>query len=208
MYQIIHAGHCQHCEKIDVITSWLWLLLHKFQNMFFDIVFIIAFIWAFIKGYNKGLILQAATLAALILGIYGSIKFSSFTAKLITEKTEYTGEYLSLIAYALTFIGIVVAIHFLARMAEKLLEAISLNFLNRILGALFNIIKYAFIISALLVVINTVDRKVHFLPQDKIDSSILYKPLSALVPLVFPHLPFDISEPINIPPSYREEKFV
>ena len=52
--------------------------------MALDIIFAIIFCWAIYKGYTRGFILQAATLAALILGIYGAIKFSGFTANFIT----------------------------------------------------------------------------------------------------------------------------
>ena len=82
--------------------------------MIFDIIFILIFLWAAYKGFTKGFILQAASLAALILGIYGSIKFSGFVAAVIMEKMGRHGEYVPLISFAITFIGIVIAIHFLA----------------------------------------------------------------------------------------------
>jgi membrane protein required for colicin V production len=145
--------------------------------MIFDIIFLIIFSWAIYKGYTRGFILQAATLAALILGIFGAIKFSGFTATIIMEKLHFNWEYMHLMAFAITFIGIVIGIHFLARLFEKLLKAISINFINRLLGVIFNLIKYAFIISAILVVINGINRRIHFLPEKKINQYIIYKPL-------------------------------
>ena len=176
--------------------------------MIFDIIFILIFIWAAYKGFTKGFILQAATLAALILGIYGSIKFSGFVAAVIMEKMGSHGEFVPLISFAITFIGIVVGIHFLARLAEKLLEMISLSFVNRLFGIFFNLIKYAFIISAILVVINGIDRKTGFLPKDKVNESHLYRPLSILAPLLFPYLHFDYTHPLDVPESPGEEILV
>ncbi len=173
--------------------------------MIFDIIFVLIFLWAAFKGFTRGFILQAATLAALILGIYGSIKFSGFVAAVIMEKIVHHGEYIPLISFAITFIGIVVAIHFLARLAEKLLELISLSFVNRIFGILFNLIKYAFIISAILVVINGIDRKTQFMPKEQINESRLYRPLSALAPLLFPYLHFDFTHPLDVPEEPQEE---
>jgi membrane protein required for colicin V production len=156
--------------------------------MIFDIIFILLFCWAAFKGFTRGFILQAASLAALILGIYGSIKFSGLTAAINMEKIGSHGENIPLIAFTITFIIIVVIIHFLARLFEKMLELIALSFVNRIFGVLFNLIKYAFIISSFLVVINSFNRKVHFLPQEKLIESRLYTPLSNLAPLIFPYL--------------------
>jgi membrane protein required for colicin V production len=175
--------------------------------MIFDIIFVLIFLWAAYKGFSKGFILQAATLAALILGIYGSIKFSGFVAAVIMEKLG-RGEFVPIISFAITFIGIVIAIHFLARLAEKLLEMIALSFVNRIFGILFNLIKYAFIISAILVVINGIDKRIQFLPEEQVKESHLYKPLSSLAPLIFPYLHFDFTHPLDVPEAPREEILV
>lgn len=176
--------------------------------MILDVIFVAIFCWAGYKGFTRGFILQAATLAALILGIYGSVKFSGFTASYITQHFNIKGEYLPIIAFAITFIGIVIGIHFLARMSEKLLQAISLNFINRLLGILFNTVKYAFIISAILVVINGINRRTHFLPEEKLNESRLYLPLSMLAPLLFPYLHFDIIAPDDKPEAPLEEIIV
>ena len=38
-----------------------------------DIIFIIPIVWLAYKGFSKGLIIELATLAALVLGIYASL---------------------------------------------------------------------------------------------------------------------------------------
>lgn len=176
--------------------------------MVLDIIFVAIFCWAGYKGYTRGFILQAATLAALILGIFGAIKFSGITAAFITKHLNVTTDYLPIIAFAVTFIGIVIGIHFLAKVSEKLLKAISLNFLNRLLGIIFNTIKYAFIISAILVVLNGINARTQFLPEEKLSESKLYRPLSMLAPLLFPYLHFDSIAPDNKPENPLEEILV
>ena len=152
----------------------------------FDIVFLVVFIWAAYKGFSKGLIIQAASLAALLLGIIGAIKFSGYTAFVLTKKFNVTGEYLQLTAFAITFVIIVIAVHIVARLTEKFVKAVALDFVNRILGLLFSTIKIAFIVSIILVIINTIDYKTPFLPKDSVNKSLLYKPLSSLAPMLFP----------------------
>jgi membrane protein required for colicin V production len=115
-----------------------------------------------IEGFSKGVVLQAATLLALILGIIGAIKFSGYTSALIIEHTKMTGEYLPIISFALTFIVIVVVVHLLAKVIERLVEAVALGFVNRLAGALFSMTKFAFIISVILVVLNGIHAKYSF----------------------------------------------
>jgi membrane protein required for colicin V production len=156
-----------------------------------DLVFAILLLWAAYRGYTKGFIVQLATLAALLLGILGAVMFSDFTSGLIIKKFDVSGQYLPIISFAVTFIAIVIGVHLLAKMINKLLEAVALGFVNRLLGVLFSVLKIAFVVSIILVLVNKVDSKYNFIPDDTKDNSLLYKPLSNFAPMIFPYLNFD-----------------
>ena len=159
--------------------------------MIFDAVFLVILIYAAYRGFSKGVILQAATLLALVLGIIGANRFSEYTSAWLINNTSISGEYMPVISFALTFIIIVIAIHLLARLIERLLEAVAIGFVNRLAGALFSMTKFALIISGILVVLNTIHANKPFLPDDKINKSLMYKPLSKFAPSIFPYLKFD-----------------
>jgi membrane protein required for colicin V production len=156
-----------------------------------DLVFAILLLWAAYRGFTKGFIVQLATLAALLLGILGAVMFSDFTSELIIKKFEVSGQYLPILSFAVTFIVIVIAVHLLAKMLNKLIDAIALGIVNRLLGVLFSILKTAFIVSIILVLINKADNKFNFIPDDTKENSILYKPLSNFAPMIFPYLNFE-----------------
>ncbi|MEE4197684.1 MAG: CvpA family protein [Bacteroidales bacterium] len=156
-----------------------------------DLVFAILFLWSAYRGFTKGFIVQLATLAALLLGILGAVMFSDFTSSLIIKNFEVSGQYLPLISFAVTFIVIVIAVHLLAKLLNKLIDAIALGIVNRILGMLFSLLKYAFIISIVLVLINKADEKYSFIPDETKENSLFYKPLSDFAPMIFPYLHFD-----------------
>lgn len=158
---------------------------------FIDLIFIVILLWSAYRGFVKGFILQLSTLAALLLGILGAIKFSDYTAHLLVNNFSISENYLNIIAFAITFIIIVIVVHLLARVIEKLIQAIALGFINRILGVVFGIVKTAFIISVILVLVNKANNKYHFLPEEKIEHSYLYSPLSDFAPMIFPYLHFD-----------------
>ncbi len=131
-----------------------------------DLVFAILLLWAAYRGYTKGFIVQLATLAALLLGILGAVMFSDFTSGLIIKKFDVSGQYLPIISFAVTFIAIVIAVHLLAKMINKLIDAIALGIVNRLLGVLFSVVKIAFVVSIILVLINKADNKYNFIPDD------------------------------------------
>ncbi len=158
---------------------------------FIDLIFLVILLWSAYRGFAKGFILQLSTLAALLLGILGAIEFSDFTAGILENNFEISPNYLNVIAFAVTFIIIVVAVHLLASLIQKLLQAIALGFLNRILGIVFGIAKTAFILSIILVLVNKANDKYNFIPREKINNSYLYQPLSDFAPMIFPYLRFD-----------------
>lgn len=153
---------------------------------YIDIILGLLLAWAVFRGFKNGLFIEVASVAALILGIWGSIRFSGYTQEKLVEFFNLQTQYLGLIAFILTFLLIVVAIHFLANALDKLLKAVALGFVVRLLGVVFALIKTVLIISIVLVVINTIDQKARFLPQEKINESLLYRPIADFAPLLFP----------------------
>ncbi len=162
----------------NLAGSWTYL----------DIVFAIPLLWGAYKGYTKGLIIEAASLIALAIGAYGAYKFSDVTSAFLHDEMDMTSEYLPLISFAITFIGIVILIHFFAKLIDRLAKAVALGFVNRILGSVFRILKYAFIISVLLTILNRFDTDQKLISAEIKQKSVLYDPVEQLAPKVFPYL--------------------
>ncbi|MEA3444472.1 MAG: CvpA family protein [Bacteroidota bacterium] len=155
---------------------------------YIDIVLAIPLLWFCYKGFKNGLIIEAASLLALVLGVYGAYHFSGFTAEFLIENMGVESEYISLISFAVTFILIVIAVHFLAKLIDKLVKAVALGFVNRLFGLVFGVAKFAFIISILLSLINRFDTQEKLITPELKQESYLYEPLSKFAPLIFPYL--------------------
>ncbi len=168
-------------------------MMENLQDSFnyLDLVLAIPLIWFCYKGFKNGLIIEAASLAALLLGIYGAYRFSGYTAETLVEHFDISTEYLSLISFAVTFVIIVLAVHFLAKLLDKLIKAVALGFINRLLGLVFGIVKFAFVFSILLGLINHFDKEQKLIPPVKKQGSLLYEPLSEFGPMIFPFLSLD-----------------
>jgi membrane protein required for colicin V production len=138
------------------------------------------------RGYSEGLVKELASLLALIVGIWGAIKFSSFTAAKLYDYFDMTGKFVGIIAFLITFIAIVILIHFISILVDKFVDSISLGFINRLLGVFFGVFKTALILSIIFVVLNALDAKRPFLPKAKIEQSKLYNPIADIAPALFP----------------------
>ncbi|MDY0100061.1 MAG: CvpA family protein [Bacteroidales bacterium] len=153
---------------------------------YIDFIIIILLVFGLMRGYSEGLVKELASLLALIVGIWGAIKFSSFTAAKLYDYFDMTGKFVGIIAFLLTFIAIVILIHFIGILVDKFVDSISLGFLNRLLGVFFGVFKTALILSVIFVVLNALDAKHSFLPKEKIEQSKLYNPIADIAPALFP----------------------
>lgn len=153
---------------------------------YIDIIIIVALALGMVGGFINGLVKEVASLAALILGIWGAIKFSSYTAAKLYDYFDMSGKYVGIISFVVTFLVIVVIIHFIGLLVDKLVNAVSLGFINRLLGIAFGLFKTVLIMSVIFVVLNAIDVRQPFLPKDKIEQSMLYNPISDIAPAIFP----------------------
>lgn len=153
---------------------------------YIDIIILALIAWALFRGFKNGLFIEIASVAALVLGIWGSIRFSWFTQNKLVEYFDMQGQYLGLTAFIITFIVIVVLIHFLAKTLDRLMKAVALGFIVRLLGMFIAVLKTVLILSIVFIVLNTINQKTDFLPEDKIAGSKLYSPVADFAPLLFP----------------------
>jgi membrane protein required for colicin V production len=153
-----------------------------------DLIIIVLLILAFFKGFTDGFVKEVASLLALILGIWGAIRFSSFTADKLYDWFDMTGQYVGIISFLVTFIVIVIVIHFIGTLADKMIDAVSLGFLNKILGMVFGVLKSVLILSVFFTILNSIDARHPFLPREKINESRFYMPISDIAPAIFPIL--------------------
>jgi membrane protein required for colicin V production len=151
-----------------------------------DAIIVVVLILSLVTGFINGLVKEVASLAALILGIWGAIRFSSFTAGKLYDYFDMTGRYVGVIAFLITFALIVVLIHFIGILADKVVNAASLGFINRILGIVFGLLKAVLIMSVFFVVLNALDARRSFLPKKTIEESKFYNPISDIAPAIFP----------------------
>jgi len=174
-------------NRFEMPTFFHTFMFSNFDDMnWIDLVIVVILILSMVSGFINGLIREVASLAALILGIWGAIKFSGFTAAKLYDFFDMSGHYVGIIAFVITFGLIVVVIHFVGLLADKIADAAALGFVNRLLGIAFGLFKTILIMSVFFVVLNAIDARKPFLPRDKLEQSIFFNPISDIAPAIFP----------------------
>lgn len=147
---------------------------------YLDIIIAIPLLWGAFKGFKNGLIIEAASLVALGLGVWGAVNFSSYMAGILDRNLNLDPHWVEIIAFALTFTGIVILVHLLAKLIDKLLKAVALGIVVRIAGIAFGAAKFALVLSFIILVIDGLNNRLNFVDPVLISESLLYIPLLEL----------------------------
>ena len=142
----------------------------------------------------KGLVVEIASIAAILLGFIGSRMWGAMFAAWLIEQFSWPESVCVVIAYALLFVGISVVLHILAKLLTKLFKTVALGWLNRLLGGLFGTLKWMIIVLLLVLCVHRLDDQFHFLQDDLKNQSIVYMQAAPLAEKIWMEVKNQIEE--------------
>lgn len=155
---------------------------------YIDIILCIPLVWGLYKGFTKGLIIEAATMVAFALGVWGGIHLSDFLANKISEGFNWQSKYLPIVSFALTFLVIVILVYFIAKLIQRMVDGMALSAINKIGGAVFGALKFAMVMSVIIFMIDAVEESYPMISFKTKEESLLYKPIGKIAPALIPAL--------------------
>lgn len=153
-----------------------------------DIIIGIILVFGTVKGFLKGLFVEVTTLVGLVLGVYGAIHFSYFLGDFLKDSVSWDESMIQVVSFAGTFLIILIALVLLGKAMTKIAETIALGFFNKLVGAIFGFLKYALILSIVLIVYDQINASLRFVEKEKVKESVLYEPVKNFAPAIFPNL--------------------
>ncbi|MBP1838463.1 CvpA family protein [Formosa algae] len=159
-----------------------------------DIILAVILLFGLVRGFINGLFVEIASLLALIIGVFGAIHFSAYTGSLFEDKVDWDDNYIKIVAFAVTFIAIVLVIGLAGRALTKLADFAFLGIVNKILGGVFGLLKIGLIASVALNIFVTLNDTVPFVDETDIDDSVLYEPVMAISTKLYPAIKEKVEE--------------
>jgi membrane protein required for colicin V production len=142
-----------------------------------DIIILALLAFGAIRGFMKGFIYEVAMLGALVLCYFLGFKMAAYVSEFLFKTFGGSPDTLRFVSYAIVWIGVSIGAWFLAKLFEGLIKITALGIFNKIAGALFGLLKYAFLIGLFLYFFNKADVKFNWIDTDKKAESIFYYPL-------------------------------
>lgn len=169
---------------------------------YIDLAVVCLLFYGLVRGAFRGFFVEITSLFALVLGVFGALHFSSFTADLLAKYLAW--QYLPLLAFALTFVCIIICVAWIGKLLTKLAKVILLGFLNRLLGALFGACKWLVICGVLIWILGQINVFVPFLPDEVTKNSLFFEPLQNLGAYLFEQINTEKNPLGEIPPILHQ----
>ena len=143
------------------------------------------------QGLRKGLVKEVAGLLAVVLGIYLARYWALPVSQTLVELTKWNTNVCTPLAYAIVFIVVSLSISMLSYMLSKIIGAIMLGWLNRLLGAVFGTIKMLLLLSVILNFVAIFDQFMPVKEKPIVQSSLFYAPIENVMSTILPLLNFE-----------------
>lgn len=155
---------------------------------YIDIILGLMLIFSVIGGFKNGLITEIASLAALIMGIWGAIHFSDITTELLIKYFDLKSDYLNIISFIVTFIVIVILVHIVGNVVNNMFDSGVLGIANKLGGMVFGLVRSILFLSIVLLVFDKIDNDVQIIPEETKAKSRMYEPIRNIAPSIFPFI--------------------
>ena len=111
--------------------------------------------------------------------------YTSLAVKLCPTVTD-SMTVAQILAFVIIWIAVPLIFTLVASVLTKAMEAVSLGWLNRLLGAGLGALKYLLLVSLVVCVIQFIDTDSQLISQTKKEESLLYYPMERFAGMFFP----------------------
>ena len=144
---------------------------------YIDIILSLILFYGLFKGFTRGLIIEAASLLSIVIGILGALTFTPIMESLLSYFLSEEKLPSSIILFTASLILIILGINFFAKNLTKFIKLVSLGGINKVLGGIFGVSKYVLLISILFVFVDQFSFMFEFFESNFLEESVMFESL-------------------------------
>ncbi|MBQ3613558.1 MAG: CvpA family protein [Bacteroidales bacterium] len=153
-----------------------------------DIILLICFIPAVIQGIRNGFIAQVISIAALILGVWASARFTPEVSTWLAQYITVSDQVMKVISFTAILLMSFLVLALIGKFLEATFKLVMLGWLNSLLGAVFSLIKAGLVIGLVIMAFCSLNNTFDFVSEEVLNESVLFPPLKKMAYTVFPYL--------------------
>ena len=133
-----------------------------------DILILVPLLVGLVRGLMRGFVSEVIGLAVVILGVLGSRMFAPPFSAWLLKQFAWKAEVCDIVAYILVFLAIGIVLSMIGALLSKLLKAIHLGWLNRLLGSVVGLAKLAIVVLLAVFVMERTNRQFHWMDKSEV----------------------------------------
>lgn len=145
-----------------------------------DFIIIIPILYGLVRGFFRGLVGELTAIVAIVIAIICAKLYAPAFSIWLLRYIVLGVAVAEILAYIIIFLGIALVLNLLGGLIKKVISAISLGWLNRLLGAIFGTLKWALIISVVLNGVAMLNDVLHFISPELQEHSLTYNPIKSI----------------------------
>jgi len=151
-----------------------------------DWIIVVVLALGAISGFLKGFLKQLASIIGLVAGLLVARALFAAVGEQLAVKVGTSVTFGQILAFLLIGLVVPLGLSIFASALTKIVDMVSLGFINRWLGAGLGTIKYALMISVVIHFIDFVDSKDNLIYSTTKSDSLLYYPMKKFSGVFYP----------------------
>ena len=134
---------------------------------FFDILTLLVVVWMIVSGIRSGLVSQLLNIVGIIIGVFLAISYGNDVGLLLGINAEYA----AIAGFIIVLIITVILSKLAAMLISKLLSSIKLGWVNKLLGAIFAVIKGVIVLGLFYSAIYAINEPLKWIEPEQFEAS-------------------------------------
>lgn len=146
-----------------------------------DLIIMLPLLYFSYRGFVNGIIKEVLSIVGIILAVFLTFEYMDPFSALVRPFFKEGDSFIPFVSGAILFIGIVATVQLVAFLSKKFLEAINLNFINRLSGMAFGFLKSGILVSAILLLLAGFNQP----SEEARENSLTYSTIIYIAPLTY-----------------------
>lgn len=163
-----------------------------------DIILLILLIPGVISGLRRGFTKEVLDLLALVIGIWAACHYHISLADSFRSSVSMDPRLLNIICFAGIFAFTLLIFGLIGILISKVLDIITLGWLNHLLGFVFGVIKSALVIGLIIIVFESLNGVFELVSPETLKGSLIYGYIKDFTLMILPFLKGLVSSSIEV----------
>lgn len=157
-----------------------------------DLLLLVPLVYGGVRGLYNGLVKTLGSFIGLVISVLVAYLYADALSEIIIQLFVLTVEQSYIASYVILLLVSLLVCTLIIKALDGLVSFVSLGWVNKLLGAIFGVLKYAVFLSLIINLVEIVDEHYKKTPSDTDarTNSVVYQTVKSVVPSLMPYIHF------------------